>query len=424
MAMCKPKAWKGAKNLDRNLKILISVLLVFSTLFSMSAARIADDRKVIPAGNSVYSSDSETDFSSEESTEIEPSSEESEPVSNEILDNPEYIPDEEEREDDPINQRPPKPPTPPPDNTIDIDTPPPPTEKEESTAPPPTESESESKPAPPTESETESQPPSTETEPPEEYEDGWHVINGKTYLYQGGKPVTGWQQISGLKYYFDESGVLSSKVGIDVSYAQGENIDWAKVKASGVDYVMIRVGYRGYTKGGIFLDTSFEQNIKGATAAGLDCGIYFFSQAITREEAIEEAEFALKAVKGFRLTYPIAFDTEYISDPAARTHGLTDAQRTDFAVAFCERILKEGYFPTIYASKSWLLDEMEFGRINGKYHIWLAHYINQTNFPHKYEMWQYSDSGKINGISSVYVDLNVSLFDYPEFMKKNGYNKL
>lgn len=412
--------------MDRHLKILVSILLVFSTLFTLSAARIADDRKAIPAdGDTAYSSESGTDFSTEESTEFEPSSEETEPVSNEIIDNPEYIPDEEGKKDDPINHRPPKPPTPPPDDTIDIDTPPPPpTEEEtdepptESETPPPTESETATSPPP-----TETAPPPTETEPPEEYADGWHVIGGKTYLYLSGKPVTGWQQISGLKYFFDENGVLSSKVGIDVSYAQG-NTDWAKVKAAGIDYVMIRVGYRGYTKGGIYIDTDFKKNIEGALASGLDCGVYFYSQAITVEEAVEEAEFVLKAVKGFRLTYPIAFDTEYVNDPVARTHGLSDAQRTDFAIAFCERILEEGYFPTIYASKSWLLDEMEFGRIGGKYHIWLAHYIDQTNFPHKFEMWQYSDYGKIDGISSEAVDLNVCLFDYPEFMKKNGYNKL
>ena len=242
--------------------------------------------------------------------------------------------------------------------------------------------------------------------------DGWYEKDGDTYFYVGGQPVTGWQTSGGFKYYFNDKGVLSSKRGIDVSVYQ-ENIDWNAVKASGVDFVMIRVGYRGYGQAGnMKLDANFVQNIEGAQAAGLDCGVYFFSQAITREEAVEEAKFVLEALKGYTLTYPVAFDTEYYPLDEARTNqaGLTDADRTDFAIDFCETIRAAGYYPTIYANKSWLLDDMEISRL-ADWDIWLAHYTNQTDFQYPYQMWQYSESGQVPGVAGN-VDVNVGLKDY------------
>lgn len=247
--------------------------------------------------------------------------------------------------------------------------------------------------------------------------DGWYEKDGDTYFYVDGQPVTGWQTSGGFKYYFNDKGVLSSKRGIDVSGYQG-NIDWAAVKAAGVDFAMIRVGYRGYGQAGnMKLDVNFEKNLKGAQAAGIDCGVYFFSQAITRTEAVEEAKFVLAAIEGYNLTYPVAFDTEYYPLDEARTNqaGLTDKDRTDFAIDFCETIRSAGYYPTIYASKSWLLDDMEISRLGG-WDIWLAHYTNQTNFQHPYQMWQYTESGSVNGIAGK-VDMNVSLKDYPKVIQ-------
>lgn len=409
--------------MPRELKIVVSVFLIFLSIFSMSAAHIPVEDSEAFAESAIIDENESSNlllpsdfFESESYAEDEKLDDENIHLdADEVIGNPDFEMDEEGIKEDPENQRPQGPGDTVGDDTVDIDVPPPVVEPEEPTEKP-TEKPTEST----TEDETE-KPTEKPTEPPT-YTDGWHIIDGKTYLYQNGKPVTGWQVIQGKKYYFDSTGVLSSKVGIDVSYAQG-NIDWNKVKASGVDYVMIRVGYRGYTQGGLYLDSDFVKNIEGATAAGLDCGVYFYSQAITVEEAILEADFVLKAIKGYKLTYPVAFDTEYVSDPAARTHGLTDKQRTDFAIAFCERIKNNGYYPTIYASKSWLLDEMEFSRINGNFDIWLAHYTEQTNFPYTYQMWQYTDSGKVTGISGS-VDLDISLFDYPAFMRKYGYNHL
>lgn len=411
--------------LSRELKIGVAILLVFASLFFASASHIPTEdqyamAETTPLNNHKNNTlllpsqifESETDVTHEN---LDDSSVHLEVE--EIIGNPEFEMDEEGIKEDPENQRPQGSGETVGDDTVDVDTPPPsPEEPGESETEKPTEKPTQA----PSESETE-KPTEKPTEPPV-YSDGWHVIDGKTYLYQSGKPVTGWQVIQGKKYYFDSKGVLSSKVGIDVSYAQG-SVDWKKVKAAGVDYVMIRVGYRGYTQGGLYLDSDFVKNIEGATAAGLDCGVYFYSQAITVEEAILEADFVLKAIKGYDLTYPVAFDTEDVNDPIARTKGLTDKQRTDFAIAFCERILNSGYYPTIYASKSWLLDEMEFSRINGKFDIWLAEWTDKATFPYTYQMWQYTENGSVSGISG-YVDLDVSLFDYPTFIKKNGYNNL
>ncbi|MCI8361463.1 MAG: hypothetical protein HFE86_09035 [Clostridiales bacterium] len=330
-----------------------------------------------------------------------------------LTDDPAYIPSQEEmREDDPQYNQPSREE---PEEEIQDTLPPPPPSVSS------TVSETVSRPASssqlPSGESTASQPDgSSEQNPPPE--NGWYEKDGNTYFYVDGQPVTGWQTAGGFKYYFNDKGVLSSKRGIDVSVYQG-NINWAAVKAAGVDFAMIRVGYRGYGQAGnMKLDVNFEQNLKGAQAAGIDCGVYFFSQAITRAEAVEEAKFVLEAIKGYSLTYPVAFDTEYYPLDEARTNlaGLTDKDRTDFAIDFCETIRSAGYYPTIYASKSWLLDDMEISRLGG-WDIWLAHYTNQTNFQYPYQIWQYSESGTIDGISGNRVDLNVSLKDYPSVIR-------
>ena len=263
-------------------------------------------------------------------------------------------------------------------------------------------------------------PPTTTTRP----SNGWYIEDGKTYYYYNGSPVTGWQTMGGIRYYFGSDGVLSSKIGIDVSTYQGV-IDWQAVKNAGVDFVFIRAGFRGWgTAGDLRTDAYFKQNIEGATAAGLDCGVYFFSQAINTQEAVEEANYVLNLVKGYRLTYPIAFDTEYVSDPEARTNlaNLTAQDRTDIAKAFCDTIRANGYYPMIYASKSWLVDEMYPAQLTG-YDIWLAQYANEYTYPYDFRVWQYTDKGRVNGIKGN-VDRNVGLFDYATYLKENGWNKL
>ncbi len=229
--------------------------------------------------------------------------------------------------------------------------------------------------------------------------------------------------MSGAKYYFDSKGVLSSQTGIDVSYYQG-NINWTSVKNAGIDFVMIRVGYRGWGTGKIVLDPKFTEYMNGATAAGLDIGVYFYSQAITVQEAIDEANFVLAAIKGYDLTYPVSFDTEYCDEEYARTNtsGLTDADRTDFVIAFCDTVKDAGYFPNVYTSNSWYYNDLQPSRITG-YDIWLAEWTSASKptFSSEYLMWQYTATGSVSGISGN-VDRNVSLFDYPSFIKSGGWN--
>lgn len=237
---------------------------------------------------------------------------------------------------------------------------------------------------------------------------GWQLIDNNIFYIENKSPVKGNKTIGGVKYYFNSYGAKASKVGIDISSHNG-NIDWKKVKESGVDYVILRVGFRGYGEAGTLkIDSNFEKNIKGATAAGLDIGIYFYSQAITVKEALEEASITVKYIKNYKIKYPVYFDTEF---SGGRADKLNKSQRTELAVAFCEAVKKEGYTPGVYASKSFFYDNLVFSELKG-YEIWLAHYTSQTDFKYNYRMWQYTCKGAVGGISGD-VDVNISYYDYP-----------
>ncbi|MBE6921849.1 MAG: hypothetical protein E7465_01545 [Ruminococcaceae bacterium] len=196
--------------------------------------------------------------------------------------------------------------------------------------------------------------------------------------------------------------------GIDVSYYQGD-IDWDKVKASGIEFAMIRLGYRGYgEEGKLVEDNLFEQNIKGALEAGLQVGVYFFSQAITVAEAEEEADFVLKRIAGYELTMPVVYDWEYIS-AEARTANMDRRTLTDCYLAFCGKIQEAGYTPmayfNTYQSRSLMnLTELE------DYPFWLALYSDRMTYPYRIEMWQYTDSGRVPGIQGN-VDINLYFVD-------------
>lgn len=201
--------------------------------------------------------------------------------------------------------------------------------------------------------------------------------------------------------YEDEE--YKSVTGIDVSVFQG-NIDWEAVKADGVDFAIIRLGYRGSGSGTIHLDDYFKQNIKGAKKAGLDVGVYFFSQAVTPEEAIEEARFVLKKIRGKGVNYPIAFDMEPM-DGTERTANLTMEEKTAIADAFCQVIQRNGYTPVIYGNPQWLCGHIDLGYLT-EYETWLAHYAHGTHYEHPFRMWQYTDSGDVAGIDGP-VDMNL-----------------
>lgn len=261
---------------------------------------------------------------------------------------------------------------------------------------------------------------------PDLTKEGWQTIGENTYYVENGKLVTGVKDIGGLRYQFNDGGVLNSYVGIDVS-VWNTSVDWNKVKAAGVDFVMIRVGYRGYgSAGNMVEDRMFKTHMEGAIQAGLDVGVYFYTQAITEQEAVAEANFVLERIKNYKLTYPIAFDIEKaeVENPGdvPRTEKLTNKQRTDITLAFCNTIKAANYFPIIYSNKSFLEDKLETNRLSD-YHIWLAHWVQNTDYDKPYSIWQYSETGTVEGIQGN-VDLDIGFFDYPAYLKENGWNHL
>ncbi|MBD9125032.1 MAG: hypothetical protein EGP68_09875 [Lachnospiraceae bacterium] len=238
---------------------------------------------------------------------------------------------------------------------------------------------------------------------------GWQTIDGKRFFYdKNGTAVTGEQVIQGVKYTFNGDGSLNTGtvMGIDISKHNG-NIDWSAVKNSGVQYVILRCGYRGSASGVLVEDQKFKSNIQGATAAGLKVGIYFFSQAVNEVEAVEEASMTLSLIKKYRITYPVYIDVESAN---GRADGISKEARTSVINAFCQTIRNSGYTPGLYANKNWLTEKINTGALGGC-KIWLAQYVAAPTYGGRYEMWQYSSRGSIAGIKGN-VDLNVSYMGY------------
>lgn len=207
----------------------------------------------------------------------------------------------------------------------------------------------------------------------------------------------------------DENGWLryrNAPVGVDVSSFQN-TIDWAQAADAGIDFAMIRVGRRGYTEGGLFEDDRFRENIEGALAAGLDVGVYFFSQAITEAEAKEEADYLLSLIEGYTLTYPVAFDWEPITNAEARTDGLGSAELTACAKAFCDAVADAGYIPMIYFNVDQGYLNYRLDRLTD-YAFWLAEYHDSPSFYYSFDFWQYTHRGSVPGIEGA-VDLDLDL---------------
>lgn len=243
---------------------------------------------------------------------------------------------------------------------------------------------------------------------------GWNIINNSLfYINPDHSVLTGNQMIDSVRYRFNERGAVASLVGIDVSRHQG-NIDWQKVRQAGIDFAIIRVGFRGYGhKGSLNIDDNFHKNIKGALAAGIRVGLYFYSQAIDIQEAIDEASVAVQQAAGYNVTFPIYCDTEYAqTDHSGRADRLDFDVRTDCVVAFCETVRQAGYTAGVYASKSFFYHQLDYSRLSS-YQTWLAHYTkNMTDFGFPYQVWQYTDSARVYGITQNVVDLNIAYYDY------------
>lgn len=239
---------------------------------------------------------------------------------------------------------------------------------------------------------------------------GWQTLDGKVYFFTAdGNKVTGEQVIQGAKYNFASDGSLvtgSGTMGIDVSKWNG-SIDWNAVKNSGVSYVIIRCGYRGSSQGSLIDDPTFETNIKGATAADLKVGVYFFTQAIDEVEAVEEASMVLDRIKGYKISYPIFLDVE---PSGGRADSISADTRTAVCKAFCETIQNAGYTAGVYANKTWLTSKINVSSLSA-YKIWLAQYAAAPTYTGRYDMWQYKSTGKVSGISGS-VDMNISYLGY------------
>ncbi|MCR4655651.1 MAG: Ig-like domain-containing protein, partial [Lachnospiraceae bacterium] len=241
---------------------------------------------------------------------------------------------------------------------------------------------------------------------------GWQNIDGVTYYYRSDHTfVTGEQIIQGITYKFSDNGALaqgSGTLGIDVSKYQ-PSINWSSVKASGIDFVIIRCGYRGASTGVLIQDPYYVSHIKGAKAAGLKVGIYFFSTALNETEAIEEASMCVALAGGYGVNYPIFIDVESSSRPGY--NALSSGERTANIAAFCKTIRSAGYSAGVYANKNWFTEKINASALSG-YKIWLAQYNSAgPTYAGRYDLWQYTSKGSVSGISGN-VDMNQSYLGY------------
>lgn len=239
----------------------------------------------------------------------------------------------------------------------------------------------------------------------EKDEINWHKDANSNiyYLDNNGKKLTSWQNINNHLYFFDENGILVTPLKvIDVSKYQG-NIDWVKVKNQGVNIVMIRSGY-GFTNDNSQVDPKLYDNIKNAHAAGLKVGIYHYSYAKNEQEAKNEADYCLKAIKGYDIDLQVAYDIEEDIHES-----LQSEQVNNLAIAFCEKIKSAGFTPMIYSKYEFFQRKFNYNKVS-KYDLWIAQYSDNCTFNRNYTMWQYTKTGLIDGINGK-VDFS---YYYPE----------
>ncbi len=198
-----------------------------------------------------------------------------------------------------------------------------------------------------------------------------------------------------MEYYLD--GEKNSSLGVELSKDSGE-VDFEALKKSGVDFVMVKLGGRGYESGVISLDENFVANITNAQNAGLEVGVTFFSQAVSVQEAQEEAEFVASNLIPYKITYPVAYVMEYIANDEARIEALDEAGKTKTAETFLSYMEKEGYHPILYGNTDWLLGELQPRKLLGKYDIWLNDQSPVPDYPYQFKMWKYGEAQQVEGI--------------------------
>ncbi|MBR1931060.1 MAG: glycoside hydrolase family 25 protein [Lachnospiraceae bacterium] len=207
------------------------------------------------------------------------------------------------------------------------------------------------------------------------------------------------------EFQYVEQGEVISHKGIDVSTFQGE-IDWDRVAEDGVEFVFIRAIFRGYGSGKLVEDDTFEQNIEGALRAGIKVGVYVFSQAINEEELREETDLLLEKLAPYKIQCPVVFDVETIANADGRMNRLSVEERTNLTIQFCKIMENAGYHPMIYHNMEMAALMLDLQQLE-EYDKWFAYYNDNFYYPYKYKVWQYSEKGKVNGISTD-VDMNIS----------------
>jgi len=238
---------------------------------------------------------------------------------------------------------------------------------------------------------------------------GWRSENGKTYYYDhSGTPVVGLKNIDGKLYYFNQRGEKASQLGVDVSCFNG-TVNYASVKAQGIDFVIVRIGGRGWESGLMYEDSMAMDHLRSAKAAGLKVGAYFYSTAVDAVEAVQEASVVIEQLGGMGLDMPVFIDMEYSGNfPAGRADALSTAQRVEIINAFCKTIVNSGYAAGVYSGESLLSTSVDYNSI-AQYSIWLANYTENNampSYPHRYDIWQFTDRAVVSGMGGN-VDLNV-----------------
>ena len=251
--------------------------------------------------------------------------------------------------------------------------------------------------------------PAQQPEEPDPHEGQIYVNDGANMVWLtphenfAVSPLRRWQFVTlNDKPHYQGSDFTTSR-GIDLSVFQGD-VDWDKAAADGVEFAIIRLGYRGYGKGALQPDELFTSHLDGAHAAGIDTGAYFFSQALTAEEGREEAQYVLEQLDGRRMEMPIYFDWEPIAVEDSRTNGYDYAHLTDSAVAFCQTIEAAGYRAGVYINRQQGYYHYDLRRL-ADYSLWVADYNSYPDFYYRFDMWQYTASGQLDGID-IQVDMN------------------
>lgn len=209
---------------------------------------------------------------------------------------------------------------------------------------------------------------------------------------------------------YGRDGSRKSRLGVDVSSHQGK-IDWQAAAADGIEFAFIRAGYRGYETGRLAEDSRFIENAEGAYAAGIEVGLYFYSQALTEQEAREEAEYLVSCIEELNaeITLPLVFDWELPEGENVRTEELSGEEQTRCCEAFCAAVREAGYEAAYYSSVNTAIFRYDLAALHDET-LWLAQYTDEPDFPYRHDIWQFTCFGKVDGIDT-YTDLNLMFID-------------